>query len=91
MDEITKILDNNIDYVSHEICGEIIYITIKRNTFEAVYPYCGSTSNKEHSLYQRAVQDLPIQGKKVILRINTRKMFCGACKILSVKHPSMIK
>ena len=39
-------------------------------------PYCGEKSNKVHSTYEREIQDLPMQNKKVILLVKTRKMFC---------------
>ena len=77
MDEIIKLLDKNLGYVSHEVCGDIIYITVKSSKVEAICPFCGVTSTKEHSTYQRTIQDLPIQGKKVILIIDNRKMFCN--------------
>ena len=76
MDKIIKLLDRNLDYISHEVCGDIIYINVKSSKVEAICPFCGVTSTKEHSTYQRTIQDLPIQGKKVILIIDNRKMFC---------------
>ena len=39
-------------------------------------PFCGETSSKIHSIYQREIQDIPIQDKQAILLLNTRKMFC---------------
>lgn len=39
-------------------------------------PFCGSKTSKVHSVYQREIQDLPMQGKKVILLVDTRKMRC---------------
>lgn len=39
-------------------------------------PYCGKESKRIHSRYQREIQDLPIQGKKVVLLVSTRKFFC---------------
>ncbi|WP_209125552.1 transposase family protein [Alkalihalobacillus sp. BA299] len=29
-----------------------------------------------HSRYKRSFQDLPIQGKKVLITLSNRKMFC---------------
>ncbi|MCI8743952.1 MAG: transposase family protein, partial [Lachnospiraceae bacterium] len=31
---------------------------------------------RTHSVYEREIQDLPVQEKKVILLVTTRKMFC---------------
>lgn len=39
-------------------------------------PYCGVNSNKVHSVYQREIQDIPIQDRQTILLLDTRKMFC---------------
>jgi transposase len=40
-------------------------------------PYCGTESSKVHSVYQREIQDIPLQDKQTILLMNTRKMFCS--------------
>ncbi len=77
MDGIIKLLDKDLDYVSHEVCGDVIYISVKSSKIKVVCPFCGIASTKEHSTYQRTIQDLPIQGKKVILIIDNRKMFCN--------------
>ena len=54
-------------------------------------PFCGSKTSKVHSIYQREIQDLPMQGKKVILLVDTRKMRCMnpdcSHKTFSEKHP----
>jgi transposase len=44
---------------------------------EVVCPYCGKPSSKVHSHYKRSFQDLPMQGKKVKIILNNRKMFCN--------------
>jgi len=76
MDEIIKLLDIGLDYVSHEIKDGFMIITVKSNRGELICPFCGTPSSKVHSLYPRKFQDLPIQGKKVIIIIENRKMFC---------------
>ena len=40
-------------------------------------PYCGKVYSKIHSVYQREIQDIPIQDKQTIVLLNTRKMFCS--------------
>lgn len=47
---------------------------------EVKCPYCGTLSSKVHSSYEREIQDLPMQNRKVILLVKTRKMFCSNCK-----------
>ena len=58
MDEFIKLLDENLDYVGHEIQGDRIYIRVSSNKEDAVCPYCGWKSSKKHSSYERSFQDL---------------------------------
>jgi len=76
MDEFVKLLDGNLDYVSHELLDDVFYITVKSNRTKVICPFCGFASSKTHSVYLRSFQDLPLQGKKVILLLQNRKMFC---------------
>ena len=76
MNEMVKRLDKNITYVSHEVQDGRIYIHVKSDIEEAVCPYCGQSSIWKHSRYPKRLQDLPIQGKKVTIIIDTRKFFC---------------
>ena len=39
-------------------------------------PYCDELSRKVHSIYEREIQDLPLQNKKTILLVRTRKFLC---------------
>lgn len=64
MDEFIKLLDENLEYVRHELIDNIIYIYVVSIRAEVICPYCGQTSSKVHSRYERSFQDLPIQGKK---------------------------
>jgi transposase len=76
MDEFIKLLDENLDYVEHKIIDNTIYIKVVSNRKEVNCKYCNTPSTKVHSYYNRSFQDLPIQGKKVTIIINNRKMFC---------------
>ena len=76
MDEFIKILEKNLDYLSHEIIDDTIYINVISNRNECTCPYCGKYSNKVHSKYKRTFQDLPIQNKKVEIILNNKKYFC---------------
>lgn len=77
MDEIIKRLDKNLDYVSHEIIDNCYYIKVASNRKEVNCPFYGYSSSKVHSIYERRFQVLPIQGHKVIIVLNNRKMFCN--------------
>jgi transposase len=76
MDEFIKLLDRNLEYVSHEIIDDTIYIKVISIREEVVCPFCGQPSSKIHSYYDRSFQDLPIQNKKVMVILSNRKMFC---------------
>ena len=77
MDELMKLLDKNLQYISHEIIDNTIFINVVSNREDVMCPFCGITSSKTHSHYKRSFQDLPIQGKKVRVILNNRKMFCS--------------
>lgn len=76
MDEFVKLLDKNLEYVNHKFIEVTICINVISNREEVVCPFCGKASTKVHSHYKRSFQDLPIQGKKVVIVLNNRKMFC---------------
>lgn len=76
MDEILKLLDKNIDYVSHAVIDDTIHINAISNTKYAKCPYCNTFSSKIHAYYEKSFQDLPIQAKKVIIILRNRKMLC---------------
>jgi transposase len=80
MDELIKLLDENLEYVRHEFINDTINIHVISNRKDVVCPFCGQISTKVHSRYIRSFQDLPIQGKKVNVILNNRKMFCSNSK-----------
>lgn len=77
MDEFIKLLDKNLNYTSHEILGDTIFINIVSNRQQVFCPYCGKSSVKTHSYYERRFQDMPMHGKKVQYVLHNRKMFCS--------------
>jgi transposase len=40
-------------------------------------PSCGIQSNARHSVYWRRLQDLPVQGIPVIIRLQVARLRCG--------------
>jgi transposase len=85
MDKIVKLLCKTLSYVKHEIVGDTIFISVRSLKKSAKCPYCGRSSSKIHSLYERSFQDLPIQVKKVVYILRNRKFFCrnSDCKHLT--------
>lgn len=54
----------------------MLYINVISNKQNLRCPNCGTITNKVHSRYPKSFQDLPIQGKKVIILLKNRNMFC---------------
>ena len=73
MESIIKMLDTSLEYISHELIDDTLYITVISNKQDLKCPNCGTVTNKVHSRYSKSFQDLPIQGKKVILLLKNRK------------------
>ena len=76
MDEFIKGLDPHLDYLEHKITDDEVIIYVASNRKECRCPYCGSTSMRVHSCYEKSFQDLPIMGKKTKMIMENRKFFC---------------
>lgn len=76
MDNVVKMLDGKLRYLSHEIVEDTLFIQIASERLSVICPSCKTASTKVHSHYKRTFHDLPIQGEKVVYVINNRKMFC---------------
>lgn len=51
MDEFIKLLDKNLEYVSHQIIDNTFYINVISNRKQVICPFCGTPSTKVHSRY----------------------------------------
>ena len=58
------------------IVGGKIEITAKSLTGHANCPVCGKISRSYHSTYKRTVEDLPILGKNVFLKVTAYRYYC---------------
>lgn len=76
VDDVVKLLDENLRYISHKIIEDTLFIRIASEKLSLRCPSCDTVSAKVHSRYERTFHDLPVQGKKVVYVINNRKMFC---------------
>ncbi len=76
MQAFVSALDENYHLDGYRIKDKTVILKISSVHKELKCPYCNTVSHKVHSTYERAVQDLPMQDKKVILLVRTRKMFC---------------
>lgn len=91
MKEFIAALDPNYQLDKYHIKNNVAVFYISSKMNEVKCPYCGALSSKVHSSYEREIQDLPMQNRKVILLVKTRKMFCSNCqcekKTFSECHP----
>jgi transposase len=76
MEELLTLPDKHLREVAITTQKTVITIEVESTRSGAKCPYCGRRSEKIHSHYQRVLNDLPIQGKKVKLVLNNRKFFC---------------
>lgn len=76
MNDLIKLLDKNLDYISHEIVEGTMHIKVTSNRKTFICPHCNTESKRIHSHYIKTFQDLPIQDKKVIIILDNRKFFC---------------
>ena len=79
MKDFITALDPNYQLDKYHIKNNVAVFYISSKMSEVKCPYCGTLSSKVHSSYEREIQDLPMQNRKVILLVKTRKMFCSEC------------
>jgi transposase len=58
--------------------AETATIVLRTITASATCPRCGQASRCVHSRYQRKLADLPSNGKRVVLQLYARRLFCTA-------------
>ena len=76
MDEFIKSLNQDYELVQYRIKDKEVVFHIQSSKKELACPFCGSKTTHVHSIYQREIQDLPIQDKQAVLLVDTRKFFC---------------
>ena len=76
MQGIIEMLDEQLQYIEHTLENGIMKTRVSSKKTTGSCIYCGMESRTIHSVYERKVQDLPIQGKKVTVLIKRRKFFC---------------
>jgi hypothetical protein len=55
-----------------------LVVSARSKASEYACPRCGTLSSRVHSRYVRTAADLPCAGKKVELRLGTRRFVCSA-------------
>ncbi|MCI9176466.1 MAG: transposase family protein [Lachnospiraceae bacterium] len=70
MDEFIKLLGKDCELVQYQMKDKAIAFHIKSSRKELACPFCGSKSMHTHSVYERKIQVLPLQEKRVTLLSN---------------------
>ena len=76
MEDLIKMLDNELICEGYEIQDDEIRIRVSSIRKVSSCPYCDEQSGQVHSRKIRTLKDLPIQGKKVKILLNQKKYFC---------------
>jgi transposase len=60
------------------LAGETVTLHLAATARSAPCPVCARRSGRVHSLYHRTVADLPVAGRRLILRLRVRRFRCRA-------------
>ena len=74
--EIISSLSTDLECIRCKLKTRQIIFEVQSTREQVPCPYCGIFSSKVHSVYQREIQDIPLQDRQTILLLNTRKVFC---------------
>jgi transposase len=81
-----------LDHVAFDVPRLLITAYARRHAVSR--PLCGQAATRVDSRYRRTVADLPWQGLRVRLVLETRRFFCDttdcACQIFTERFPMMV-
>lgn len=62
--------------------GERIVVRARTPHHAAVCPVCGASSGRVHGYQLRTVTDVPVDGRRVVVRVRVRRLVCptGGCR-----------
>ena len=75
--ELIKLLSSDLECINSRLKDNKVILEIQSTKQQVICPYCSNASSKIHSVYQREIQDIPMQDKQTILLLNTRKIYCN--------------
>ena len=61
-----------------EDTGEVVCVRAKTRDGAVACPECGTLTARVHGYYERAAADVPVGGRRVLLRVRVRRMRCAA-------------
>ncbi|NEC67701.1 ISL3 family transposase [Streptomyces sp. SID9727] len=74
LEELLSLSTSEIGVVS--VQDDVIRVGVRPLTAEARCPGCGSLSGRVHGSYLRFPADLPVAGRRVVLRLRVRRFTC---------------
>lgn len=76
VEALIKSLDFNLHCEHWKLTDKQVVFEIHSLNKINTCPFCKEESKQVHSIYQREIQDLPLQGRQVILLLNSKRLFC---------------
>lgn len=61
-----------------EINTDCVFLDVRATALSATCPCCGTSSRRTQSRYMRQAADLPIAGRRVVLRVTVRRFWYDA-------------
>ncbi|BCJ64825.1 hypothetical protein GCM10009779_66080 [Polymorphospora rubra] len=74
--------------------GERIVVRARTPRGAAVCPLCGASLGRVHGLHLRALADVPTDGRRVVLRVQVRRLVCptrGCRQTFREQMPGMLE
>ena len=56
--------------------GGLLLIRARARAGEVACPSCDQVSQRVHSRYERRLADAPVGGRRVVIRLKVRRLFC---------------
>jgi transposase len=71
-----------------EDAGEVIVVRARTRDGAVACPGCGSETARVHGYYERTAADVPVDGRRVVVRVRVRRMRCPAlgCRVQTFRE-----
>ncbi|WP_033443440.1 ISL3 family transposase [Saccharothrix sp. NRRL B-16314] len=75
--------------------GDVIVVRASARGGEVACPTCGTSTGRVHALHERVLADVPVDGRRVLVRVRIRRMRCPvtecARRTFRVQVPGLIE
>ena len=71
-----------------EDAGEVIFVRARTRDGAVACPGCGTETGRVHGYHERTAADVPVDGRRVLVRVRVRRMRCPAldCKVQTFRE-----